>query len=204
MPEDVASKSWDKAELAVWRRLKRAELLKVRAGLQGELYDRGSALILDRVVDILRSVSPGVVGFYWPIRGEINVVPLMESFVASGGSAALPVVVGRAQPLEFRLWRPGDAMSCGVFDIPYPTAARIVDPEALVVPLVGFDDEGYRLGYGGGYYDRTLCAVRPRPLTIGIGFSSARLPTIYPQQYDVPMDYIVTEVEARRCGPLRG
>jgi 5-formyltetrahydrofolate cyclo-ligase len=193
MSDHAASKSWVGTELVGWRRLKRAELLKGRAELPVELHNRGSAVILDKVAEILRSIAPGVAGFYWPIRGEINVVSLMESFVTGGGSAALPVIVAKAQPLEFRLWRPGDSMSRGVFDIPYPTEARLVHPDVLIVPLVGFDERGYRLGYGGGYYDRTLNSLDPKPITIGIGFASARLETIHPQQYDVPMDYIVTE-----------
>jgi len=188
-------------ELADWRKLKRAELLKLRAGIPADHYDAASALILDNVATILQSVSHEVVGFYWPIRGEIDIVPMMESFVAAGGSAGLPAIVAKAQPLEFRLWRPGDPMARGVFDIPYPAEARIVHPQALVVPLVGFDDKCYRLGYGGGYYDRTLSPLAPRPLTIGIGLASTRLETIHPQPYDIPMDYIVTELEVRRLNP---
>jgi 5-formyltetrahydrofolate cyclo-ligase len=195
------NESWNGKELADWRKIKRTELLKLRAGIPAEQYDTASRLILDNAAGVLRSVSPGVAGFYWPIRGEINVIPLMESFVEGGGSAGLPAIVAKAQPLEFRLWRPGDPMARGVFDIPYPAEARIVHPEVLVVPLVGFDDEGYRLGYGGGYYDRTLSSLAPRPLTIGIGFASTRLETIHPQPYDIPMDYIVTELEVRRVNP---
>ena len=86
-------------------------------------------------------------------------------------------------------------MVAGAFGIPYPAESRDLVPDTLVVPLVGYDDGCYRLGYGGGYYDRTLAATEPKPLSIGIGFASLRVETIWPQQYDVPMDYVVTEAE---------
>lgn len=86
----------------------------------------------------------------------------------------------------------------GVFGIPYPAESHVLAPDTLVVPLVGYDDCCYRLGYGGGYYDRTLAVAEPKPLSIGIGFESLRLETIWPQPYDVPMDYIVTEAETIR------
>lgn len=89
-------------------------------------------------------------------------------------------------------------MAAGVFGIPYPAESRVVIPDTLVVPVVGYDDCCYRLGYGGGYYDRTLAVAEPKPLRIGIGFASLRLDTIVPQRYDVPMDYIVTEAETIR------
>ena len=84
-------------------------------------------------------------------------------------------------------------MSRGVWNIPVPGERTLVQPNLLLVPLVGFDAAGYRLGYGGGYYDRTLAAMSPRPLTIGVGFAMGRLNSIYPQPHDIPMDAIVTE-----------
>ena len=103
------------------------------------------------------------------------------------------MVVGKGLPLVFRLWKRGDAMEAGVMGIPQPARDSRVEPEVLLVPLVGFDSGCYRLGYGGGYYDRTLAAARKKPVTIGIGFELARLATIYPQPYDVPLDFLVTE-----------
>jgi len=107
------------------------------------------------------------------------------------------VVVDKKGPLEYRGWRPGEPLVDGVWNIPVPEKRDIVMPMVVLAPLVGFDRAGYRLGYGGGYFDRTLGALSPRPLAIGIGFELQQMDTIYPQPFDVPMDVIVTEAGAR-------
>jgi len=134
-----------------------------------------------------------VLGFYWPYKGEYDPRPIVRSLHKAGVSLALPVVVGKAQPLIFRPWRPRAPMALGVWNIPYPTEGEPVQPDTLLVPLVGFDGAWYRLGYGGGFYDRTLASMPIRPRTIGIGFTLSRLRTIYPQPHDIPMDQIVTD-----------
>jgi 5-formyltetrahydrofolate cyclo-ligase len=181
------------AEIAAWRKQKRSELLKARSSLPEELHRRNTQLVLDRLIHTASSLDIQIVGFYWPFRREIDVLPFIELALSQGRSAALPVVVARDQPLEFRQWKPGDPMASGVYDIPFPATGRVVQPDTLIVPLVGYDAESYRLGYGGGYYDRTLAAMEKKPITIGVGFSIAKLETIHPQPYDIPMDYIVTE-----------
>jgi 5-formyltetrahydrofolate cyclo-ligase len=105
----------------------------------------------------------------------------------------LPEVVEKAAPLVFRAWKPGDRLVSGVWNIPVPADGEPVQPDLLLIPLVGFDSRRYRLGYGGGYYDRTLAILDPRPLTVGIGHAFQYLPTIHPQPDDIPMDAIVTE-----------
>jgi 5-formyltetrahydrofolate cyclo-ligase len=102
-------------------------------------------------------------------------------------------VVEKGRPLEFWAWRPGAALRRGIWDIPIPAERQVVQPTALLVPLVGFDGHLYRLGYPRGYYDRTLAAVSPKPITIEVGCEFGRLATIHPQAYDIPMDAIVTE-----------
>jgi 5-formyltetrahydrofolate cyclo-ligase len=134
-----------------------------------------------------------LVGFYWPFKGEYDVLPIARSLHARGTKLALPVVVEKGQPLVFREWRPDARLVPGIWGIPVPADGGVVEPDALIVPLVGFDQDGYRLGYGGGYYDRTLAAMRKKPLTIGVGFELAALTTIHPQPHDIPMDAIVTE-----------
>ncbi|HEX7968557.1 MAG TPA: 5-formyltetrahydrofolate cyclo-ligase, partial [Stellaceae bacterium] len=89
-------------------------------------------------------------------------------------------------------------MESGAFDIPAPKARQVVRPDILVVPLVGFDAANYRLGYGGGYFDRTLAALDPRPVTVGAGFEASRIATIFPQPHDIALDYIVTEAQLRQ------
>ena len=102
-------------------------------------------------------------------------------------------MVEKRQPLEFWSWHPGMTLARGVWNIPIPVGRNPVQPTVLLVPLVGFDSAGYRLGHGGGYYDRTLATFIAKPFTIGIGYEIGRLETIHPQPHDVPMDAIVTE-----------
>lgn len=106
---------------------------------------------------------------------------------------ALPVIVERGQPLVFREWTPGSLMVQGTWKIPMPASGEGVFPDLLIVPLVGFDRKGYRLGYGGGFYDRTIAAMPERPRTIGVGFELGLLETIYPQPHDIALEMIVTE-----------
>jgi 5,10-methenyltetrahydrofolate synthetase len=133
------------------------------------------------------------VSLYWPFQGEFDPRYAIRHFRESGAVAALPVVIEKRAPLQFREWWPGVATSKGVFDLPVPEGTRVVVPQAMLIPPVGFDDRGYRLGYGGGYFDRTLSTISPQPLKIGVAFEMSRLETIYPQAYDIPLDFIVTE-----------
>lgn len=141
-----------------------------------------------------QGASGRVLGAYWPIRGEPVLLPLMAELHADGVTVALPVVQGKDMPLLFRRWTPGTATVRGEWNIPVPGPdAPAVHPHILLVPLLGWDPAGYRLGHGGGYYDRTLAALEPRPFTIGVGLQAARLDTIFPQPHDVPLDVIATE-----------
>ncbi|MGH7292668.1 MAG: 5-formyltetrahydrofolate cyclo-ligase, partial [Myxococcota bacterium] len=134
-----------------------------------------------------------VLGFCWPIRGEFDARHAMRHWRERGAVTALPVVVAADAPLVFRAWRPGMALARGVMDIPYPAAGAPVVPDAAVVPVNGFDAGAYRLGYGGGFFDRTLAHLERRVVTIGVGPADAQLATIGPQPHDIPMDFIVTE-----------
>ena len=145
------------------------------------------------MLEILGGTLPGSLGVYWPIQGEMNFIPLAHTVLDAGGSVGLPVVVKKSAPVEFWRWRRGERLVRGEWDIPVPKHRDVIDPELLIVPLVGFDAAGYRLGYGAGFYDRTLAAANPRPRTIAVGFSTAQLDTIHPQPHDIPMDVIVTE-----------
>ena len=151
----------------------------------------------ERITAVLHPLltRPGVLGAYWPYRAEFDPQRLIESLVAVRRVVALPVVIDRHGPLEYRTWRPGENLVSGVWDIPIPEKREIVIPEMVLAPLVGFDRTSYRLGYGGGYFDRTLAALRPRPFAVGVGFAFQQLETIYPQPFDIPMDLIVTEAD---------
>jgi 5-formyltetrahydrofolate cyclo-ligase len=175
------------------RRAMRADLLALRTGLAPGEHRRLSVAVLDRLIAAFPAIGAKRVGIYWPHRAEISIFPLAKRSLAEGGEVSLPVVVERHGPLQFRAWKPGEPLSIGVRDIPFPRDGVVVQPDVLIVPLVGFDEACHRLGYGGGYYDRTLARANAKPLAIGIGFEFMRLASIQPLAHDVPMDFIVTE-----------
>lgn len=184
-----------------WRKRLRPELIERRLAVglahrraQGEAAKRR----LQASFDLRRWP---VLGIYWPFRGEIDVRDIAIAHIEAGGQVALPVVVEKAAPVEFRRWTPDTPMERGVWDIPIPSIRDVVAPDALLVPLLGFDGACYRLGYGGGYYDRTLAASAPRPFCIGIGYEHLRLDSIRPQPHDIPMDAIVTDVSSATRAP---
>ena len=182
---------WD--EIKVWRKARRDELIARRAARDVAERKRLAVPIVRYLFDAIEVSQHPVLGLYWPIRGEIDLRELARRHVASGGIVALPVVVKSAAPVEFWHWQPGVPMREGLWNIPVPAERKVVAPTVLIVPLVGFDRSKFRLGYGGGFYDRTLAAAEPRPHTIGVAFADAELPTIYPQPHDIPMNAIVTD-----------
>ncbi|MEP7314942.1 MAG: 5-formyltetrahydrofolate cyclo-ligase [Pseudomonadota bacterium] len=184
-PESVDFKSWRKGE--------RAKLIAQRLAMPVEQRVEYSTRITALLLEYLPDVSGRIVSAYWPLRGEPDLRPWMTSVIGRGGRCALPVVVRKAAPLEFRLWEPGCRMEPGVWNIPVPAQGEVVTPDFLVAPVVGFDGACYRLGYGGGYFDRTLVTYSPQPAVAGVGYAAAALPTIYPQTYDIPMNVIITE-----------
>jgi 5-formyltetrahydrofolate cyclo-ligase len=188
----------DLVAVKIWRRAERQRLLAARTGAAPALRREWSRAIEPRLRALLVE-RPGItLGIYWPFRAEFDPRPLVDSLIAAGCSVALPVVVDKKGPLEYRAWRPGEPLVDGVWNIPVPEKRDIVVPQAVLAPLVGFDRACYRLGYGGGYFDRTLAALKPRPLAIGVGFEFSALDTIHPQEFDIPMDVIVTEAGLRR------
>ncbi len=190
-------------DIKLWRREQRARLIAARTAASAAQRRQWEAAIEARLAALLAALPGGILGIYWPFRAEPDPRPLAERLHADGRRIALPVVVDRKGPLEYRLWQPGMAMEIGVFDLPVPKARDVVQPEIVLAPLVGFDDANYRLGYGGGYFDRTLAAMAPAPVAIGVGFELARVESVFPRPHDVPMDVIVTEARlSRRPAPL--
>lgn len=180
-------------DVAGWRKAERERLIADR--LQRPANDRKQwtdAIVV--ALDALVPPTPGmIVSVYWPIRGEPDLRPWMQTLMARGVRVALPVALAPRQRLEFREWRPNAPLARGLWKIPYPAEGAEVVPTVMIAPLVGFDPACYRLGYGGGFFDRTLAALRTRPMAIGVGYSIAALATIYPQPHDIPMNRIVTE-----------
>ena len=119
----------------------------------------------------------------------------MERLAERGGSCALPIVIEKNAPLVFRIWGKGDKLVSGVWNIPVPADGAEVVPDIVIAPVVGFDPLCYRLGYGGGFFDRTLESFGTKVRILGVGYAQSAISTIYPQPHDIPMDAIVTERE---------
>jgi 5,10-methenyltetrahydrofolate synthetase len=181
-----------RAEILAWRKEQRARLIPARVAIPDTTRDLWTRRIIADLEPIVMAAG-GAVSFYWPFRGEPNLRPLMRRMVAAGKTVALPVVVQKGQPLEFRPWTPGCEMMLGVWNIPVPDTKERVTPRLLLAPVVGFDPQRYRLGYGGGYFDRTLAALGGERTVIGVGYDSQAIPTIHPLPHDIAMDRIVTE-----------
>lgn len=183
--------SW--TEIRAWRRAERERLLERRLALPAAAREAAGARVVEHLLAMADELATHCVGWYWPFKGEIDLHGLVARLVGRGATATLPVVVEKNAAMIFRSWRQGEKLEHGIWNIPVPAEGAVVTPTLLLVPLVGFDPAGYRLGYGGGYYDRTLAQCVPRALTIGIGYAMSRLATIHPQPHDIPMDRILTE-----------
>lgn len=185
-------------DVARWRKARRQELRDARKQLTVDGHAGISTRIAEHLDAVLQARFAGarrqVLSMYWPIKGEPDLRPLMAQLHAAGTIIALPIVETKAAPLVFRHWTPDTRMVRGDWNIPVPPSdADELTPDIALAPLVGWDSDCFRLGYGGGYFDRTLAELDPTPFKIGIGYSAARLPTIYPQSHDIALDLILTE-----------
>jgi 5,10-methenyltetrahydrofolate synthetase len=187
-------------DVARWRRAERARLRAARMAMDPKARRAVGAALAEHLRQSLprRLGAGGTLSAYWPIHGEPDLRALMAWMHAAGAAVALPVVETPAAPLVFRRWTPDTTMIRGVWGIPVPPpAAERLTPDIALAPLLGWDGAGFRLGYGGGYFDRTLAARAPRPFAIGVGLQAARLATIFPQPHDIRLDAIVTEAGAQ-------
>jgi len=183
----------DPTTLKAWRTAERERLIAARAALAPSVLDSWRR----RMDVILERSFPGLArcrfAFCWPIKGEYDARHLARTLRARGALTALPVVVAPKTPLIFREWHPGVDMAMGALNIPYPVGSAEIIPQAVLLPMNGWDPQGYRLGYGAGFFDRTLASLPKRPLTIGVTYELAKMETIHPQSWDIPLDYVVTE-----------
>lgn len=162
--------------------------------------------LCERVLGALSLPAGCVVSAYWPMGSELDPRPLMQTLHATGHPFCLPVVVRAGEPLVFRAWAPGDALETAGFGTSVPGADRPqLRPDLLIVPLLAFDRSGYRLGYGGGFYDRTLAELRAqgRPTAVGFAFAAQEVAEVPRDGYDQRLDWIVTEAEAVRIDGTR-
>lgn len=176
-----------------WRKAQRVQLIAQRQAMA--VADRHSAEA--RILAALSAETGGVIGLYWPFKGESDLRGWAAERRLAGAQIVLPVVVAKGQPLQFRLWTPEVKLERGVWDIPIPPEdAPVLHPDLIIAAVVGADPSGFRLGYGGGFYDRTLAAERAaghHARVVGIGFGFQALPTIFPLPHDIPMDRIILQ-----------
>jgi len=158
-----------------------------------------------RLEALIAQFAPRSIGFYWPLRGEFDARAWIAAWLAQDASrrAALPAIAERHAPLVFHAWTPDAPMREGHHGIPEPRANEALTPDLLLVPCVGFDRDGYRLGYGGGYYDRTLAAWpgAALPVTVGIAYEACRIDdgVLAREAHDLPLDAVVTEAATHLC-----
>ena len=174
----------------------RKRLVERRLALSADDCVRLSAAVCARLRNNFPQLAGMRVGFCWPVKNEPDLRPLMQTWIESGNAgftALLPVVVEAGAALAFRAWTPGSRLEADRYGIPAPVEGEFLVPEALLIPVNAFDAAGYRIGYGGGFFDRTLAALQPVPLSIGVGFELSRVDSIFPQAHDIRLDAMVSE-----------
>lgn len=185
------------SHIAPWRKAERERLIAQRLSLDAETRARHTKQICGGLNELIGNPAGRIISAYWPFRGEPDLRHWLKGLQELGAHTALPVVIAKKSPLRFRLWREGDKLERGVWNIPVPAEGEEVSPDIVIAPVVGFDRHCYRLGYGGGFFDRTLATLPNSPLAIGIGYEQAEIGSIHPQPFDIPMRHVVTEEQIR-------
>ena len=186
-----------------YRATLRRQLVERRLALPAAECAALSATICAALQTHFAQLSVLRVAFCWPVKNEPDLRPLMAAWLAAGQpgfAALLPVVVAPGAPLAFRAWTPDCAMVDDRYGIATPATGEFVVPQALLLPVNGFDAAGYRIGYGGGFFDRTLATLAPAPLAIGVGFELARVDSTRPEPHDIRLDAMVSEAGVWRFG----
>jgi 5-formyltetrahydrofolate cyclo-ligase len=173
----------------------RCKLLADRQVIAVEVRNEWNAALCARLIAWSEMHPVQTLGVYWPIRGEPDLRSSYVELAARGMRLALPVIADRNAPLRFIEWKPGDALTKDMLGVAVPEAGTEVKPDALLIPCVGFNEQRFRLGYGGGFYDRTL-AVQPRPIAIGISYACARA-AFDADAHDIALDAVITETGLR-------
>ncbi|MBC7803626.1 MAG: 5-formyltetrahydrofolate cyclo-ligase [Candidatus Parcubacteria bacterium] len=180
-------------ELKSWRKAQRLRLVAAREALDAATLEQYRRTIDAHIARAFPGLATAKLAFCWPIKGEYDARHLVRTLRERGALTALPVVVAPRKPLVFREWHPGVEMATGALEIPYPVNSPEIVPDAVLLPMNGWDAGGYRLGYGAGFFDRTLASLAKKPVVIGVGYELARMETIHPQGWDIPADWVITE-----------
>lgn len=172
-----------------------------RKALHAELGEDARDLLREPGLGFLQRDTPGVVSGFHPYGSEIDCTGLLRRLAGEGWTTCLPVVTGPAEPLIFRVWVKDDPLEAGAWNIPVPDETAVeVKPDVLLVPLLAFDDAGFRLGYGGGFYDRTIELARAERdiVAIGVAFSGQEVKQVPHSDHDEPLDWMLTEAGAKQ------
>jgi 5-formyltetrahydrofolate cyclo-ligase len=188
-------------DLAAQKAIARKLAGVVRATAHADLSEGAGVALVIAAGPFFDQLTPGSVSGFFPFRSEIDTRSLLSAFAARGWDTALPVVVAPETPLSFRAWKPGEAMIAGKWNIPVPekTAAETV-PNVMLVPMLSYDRQGYRLGYGGGFYDLTIATLRKagKVAVVGVAYSAQEVDTVPRGVHDERLDWVLTESGLRR------
>ncbi len=176
-----------------WKKHQRKRLISARENIPGKTHWKWSQAISGNLMQKLPNPHKMIIGIYCPFRGEYDPRSIARYFIQNGATLALPEIIDKDTPLCFREWSMDTPMKNGAYGIPIPVDTQIVRPDAVIIPMVGFDQRGYRLGYGSGFFDRTLASYQRQPLSLGVAFEIQRLDDTYPQAHDIAMHYVITE-----------
>ncbi|MEP7239978.1 MAG: 5-formyltetrahydrofolate cyclo-ligase [Devosia sp.] len=176
----------------------RVKARQARAALRDPVRAAAGKTVAEHFFAAVDLKPTDIVAGYWRIKDEMDCQPILIRLMDSQQPVCLPVVVGEGQALVLRLWEPNAALYEAGFGTLAPSdLAPQVEPDLIIMPLLGFDSRGTRLGYGGGYYDRTLERLSRRPRLVGIAFANQEIDEIPSEPHDIPLDMIVTELGAR-------
>ena len=197
-PPDAALLAEEVEAVAALKREARREARARRAACHQSAGETAARAVASHLMTLVPQICAGTatIGGYWPKGDELDLRSALTDLSAAGHETCLPVVSGVAWPLLFRLWRPGHPLVPGAFRIMEPMAdAPLVQPSIVLVPMLAFDADGWRLGYGGGFYDRTLAVLREEApvIAVGIAYAGQRVPNVPRDSYDQKLDWLVTE-----------
>ncbi len=189
-------------DIAEVKRQARSAASKRRAEAHALLKDEAGVTMAERGLPKGLGVATGTVSGFIPYKSEITTIPMLDRLQRDGWCTCLPIVIGMEEPLLFRQWTPGEPLVPGAWDIPVPVeSAPEVLPDLLLVPMLAFDRKGFRLGYGGGFYDRTLEKLRAvkKVVAIGVAYHAQMVEEVPVGLHDAPLDYVMTERETFAC-----